>query len=281
MLPKVVPRLQLVTTRFADRTQANTANIHMGTRSRTQVLPVQAHEIKNLETLDRVGTVVLDWYARARKSSSTQVEVIHDGAKEPSSEPPREISSRQGAAQPDGSVTPKELAVGPTRAAPPGDGAPVAGARTPRVSKERFRRTTKERYEVLRAEDEAEVERQQEQSERNVLVEVQMLTLIATYRAALLEAAGQDAVAEVEKAAAAQGKQRKQQGDANALLILTDEGGADDEDLTDLTIETPRRPPAPLGLAPTTMTNVRPDEGHTGSALSARPRELLSVEWIK
>ena len=56
-------------------------------------------------------------------------------------------------------VTPKEPAVGPTRAAPLGDDAPGAGARTPRVSKERFRRTTKERYAALQVEDEAEVER--------------------------------------------------------------------------------------------------------------------------
>ena len=47
--------------------------------------------------------------------------------------------------------------MGPTRVTPLGDGAPGAGARTPRVSKERFRRTTKERYAALQAEDEAEV----------------------------------------------------------------------------------------------------------------------------
>ena len=113
--------------------------------------------------------------------------------------------------------------MGPTRVTPLGDGAPGAGARTPRVSKERFRRTTKERYAALQAEDEAEVERLQEQSERNEgarFAEKRMLTLIAAYRAALLKAAGQDAVAEVEKAAAAQGKQGTQRGDAKALLTL-------------------------------------------------------------
>ena len=45
-----------------------------------------------------------------------------------------------------------------TRApSPPCDGAPGAGTRTPRVSKERFRRTTKERYELLQAEEAAAV----------------------------------------------------------------------------------------------------------------------------
>ena len=52
----------------------------------------------------------------------------------------------------------KHAAVVPTRVpTPTGDGAPEAGARTPRVSKERFRRTTKERYELLQAEEAAAV----------------------------------------------------------------------------------------------------------------------------
>ena len=66
-------------------------------------MPVQEHEIKNLETLDRVGTVVLGWYSRARKNSAqtdSTREVVHDGAKVSSSEVSSQIQISSSSSSP-------------------------------------------------------------------------------------------------------------------------------------------------------------------------------------
>lgn len=176
MLPKIVRRLQVnkVDNKLHKGSMQARRGTKFGSKSTTQVLPLQEHEV-----LDNVGTVVLDWYKRARKNSQELQQI--------------QIEQQQEAVD--------------------------------KCARD-------------------EVDRLEEQNERNrayraALLEEneRMLTLIATYRAALLEAAGKDAVADIEKAAAAQAKQQGvERGSA-------DQGGAADEEVTYLAIETPRRPP--------------------------------------
>ena len=115
---------------------------------------------------------------------------------------------------------------------------------------------------------EAEVDRLEEQNERNRTYRAALLeqidgmnTLVATYRAALLEAAGQDAVENIEKTAADASCKAKAAAPAKEQGI--GRGGADQEHgvtgekqlgcVMDLTIETPRKTPRPRRVSTTDM----------------------------